>query len=68
MLKIKLATALVGISSIHLLKTFIAPENRPEHSILWQVIIHLVFVVSALILAWTDKIMVASAKANTETH
>jgi uncharacterized protein (TIGR00645 family) len=64
-LKVKLAMALIGISSIHLLKTFIATEITPEHvstgglpntTIMWQVIIHLTFVVSALMLAWTDKI------------
>ena len=64
-LKVKLAMALIGISSIHLLKTFIATEITPEHvstggltdtTIMWQVIIHMTFVVSALMLAWTDKI------------
>lgn len=61
-LKVKLATALVGISSIHLLKTFIEAENRPELAIKWQVIIHIVFVASAFALAWTDRTMVAGAK------
>lgn len=56
-LKVKLATALVGISSIHLLKTFIEADKRPEQTMLWQVIIHLAFVLSALLLAWTDKVM-----------
>ena len=55
-LKVKLATALIGISSIHLLKTFIATETHSEKSILWQVVIHLTFVVSAVLLAWTDKL------------
>lgn len=63
-LKIKLATALIGISSIHLLKVFIKPETHTDHTILWQVIIHGVFVFSAIFLAWTDRIMVMSAKAN----
>lgn len=56
-LKIKLATALIGISSIHLLKTFINAENIASEVMMWQVIIHLSFVVSAIFLAWTDKIM-----------
>jgi uncharacterized protein (TIGR00645 family) len=56
-LKVKLATALIGISSIHLLKTFINAPNLPEKAIFWQVAIHLTFVVSALAMAWTDKIM-----------
>ena len=55
-LKVKLATALIGISSIHLLKTFIAIESHSEKSILWQVVIHMVFVISALLLALTDKL------------
>jgi uncharacterized protein (TIGR00645 family) len=60
-LKVKLATALIGISSIHLLKTFINAANLPETAIFWQVMIHLTFVVSALAMAWTDKIMNSSA-------
>ncbi len=55
-LKVKLATALIGISSIHLLQTFINASKLPEHVMMWQVIIHLTFVVSAVIMAWTDKI------------
>ena len=57
MLKIKLSTAIIGISSIHLLKTFINAANLPEHTIQWQVIIHLVFLVSAFAMAMVDKIM-----------
>ena len=56
-LKIKLSTAIIGISSIHLLKTFINAANIPEHTIMWQVIIHVVFLVSALAMAMVDKIM-----------
>ena len=55
-LKVKLATALIGISSIHLLKTFIEAETKPSQMILWQVVIHMTFVVSALMLAWIDKL------------
>ena len=66
-LKVKLATALIGISSIHLLKTFIAVSSRgkseiteqaavTDQSIMWQVVIHLTFVLSALLLAWTDRL------------
>ena len=61
-LKVKLATALIGISSIHLLKTFIDTENHTEQSIRWQVIIHMTFVVSALMLAWTDKLTLRTSK------
>ena len=56
-LKIKLSTAIIGISSIHLLKNFINAGNLPEHTLQWQVIIHLVFIFSALAMAWVDKIM-----------
>ena len=57
-LKVKLAMALIGISSIHLLKTFINAGSITvsERTILWQVVIHLTFVVSALVLAWIDVI------------
>lgn len=56
-LKIKLSMALVGISSIHLLKTFINAANMTNDTIMWQVLIHITFVISALALAYTDKIM-----------
>ena len=55
-LKVKLATALIGISSIHLLKTFINAQHLPEAIIKWQVVIHLTFVVSALAMAYTDRL------------
>ena len=56
-IKIKLAASLIGISSIHLLKSFvdIANEN-PEH-VKWKIFIHITFLSSAILLAWTDKIM-----------
>jgi uncharacterized protein (TIGR00645 family) len=54
-LKVKLATALIGISSIHLLKTFIDPDVSAEKT-KWQVVIHVTFLVSALILAWIDRL------------
>lgn len=56
MLKVKLAMALIGISSIHLLKTFINAPHMNEQTIQWQVLIHLTFVVSALLMAYTDRI------------
>jgi len=55
-LKVKLATALIGISSIHLLKTFINADKVEQTTILWQVIIHVTFVGSAVILAWIDRL------------
>ncbi|CAG0927833.1 MAG: hypothetical protein EFKGCFLK_01451 [Rhodocyclaceae bacterium] len=59
-LKIKLSTAIISISSIHLLKTFINAANMADRAILWQVVIHVTFLVSALTMAWTDKIMTSS--------
>ncbi|MCD6025293.1 MAG: conserved rane protein of unknown function [Fibrobacteria bacterium] len=56
-LKIKMAGALVGISGIHLLKAFINITEKSNHEVMWQVIIHGVFLLSALALAWTEKIM-----------
>jgi uncharacterized protein (TIGR00645 family) len=55
-LKVKLAMALIGISSIDLLRTFINAEHTSDHTIVARVAIHLTFLVSALVLAWTDKI------------
>ena len=55
-LKVKLATAIIGISSIHLLKTFINAPHLNEQTIKWQVLIHLTFVISALVMAYTDRI------------
>ena len=73
-LKVKLATALISISSIHLLKTFIMALNPPggvplnSQGVMWQVIIHCVFVFSAIALAWTDKLMMAGVKAVKSDH
>jgi uncharacterized protein (TIGR00645 family) len=60
-LKVKLALALIGISSIHLLKTFINAEHMTQHTIMWQVTIHLAFVVSALAMAYTDRLTMREA-------
>ena len=56
-LKVKLATAIIGISSIHLLKTFINAQNMEEKTMFWQVTIHLTFLVSAVAIAAIDRIM-----------
>ena len=56
-LKVKLATAIIGISSIHLLKTFINAENYTEKVLLWQTLIHVAFLLSALAIALTDRLM-----------
>jgi uncharacterized protein (TIGR00645 family) len=56
-LKVKLATAIIGISSIHLLKTFINAAAYDEKTIYAQVGIHITFLVSALAIAAADRIM-----------
>jgi uncharacterized protein (TIGR00645 family) len=56
-LKVKLATAIIGISSIHLLKTFINAENYSEKVLLWQTVIHITFLLSAVAIALTDRLM-----------
>jgi uncharacterized protein (TIGR00645 family) len=62
-LKIKLAMAIIGISSIHLLRTFIEAGNlgKPDaaytsEAVMWQAIIHGAFILSALGIAWVDKL------------
>jgi uncharacterized protein (TIGR00645 family) len=60
-LKIKLASSLVGVSGIHLLKTFIELGHPPDYhhaisqmQVLWQVLIHVTFLGSAIALAFTE--------------
>ena len=81
-LKVKLAMAIIGISSVHLLKTFIAagsiglPVASPSavpvtgqvvtaEGVMWQTIIHAVFILSAIGIAWTDRLMMAQTPAKT---
>jgi uncharacterized protein (TIGR00645 family) len=57
LLKVKLATAIIGISSIHLLKTFINAENLSDKVLIAQTVIHMTFVLSAIAIAYIDKLM-----------
>nr|WP_245585127.1 TIGR00645 family protein [Solimonas flava] len=76
-LKVKLAMAIIGISSIHLLKTFIEAgalglpvcgaadaaarcTNSTPTGVMWQTIIHCVFIASAIGIAWTDRLMAST--------
>ncbi|KTD68243.1 transmembrane protein [Legionella steelei] len=59
-MKVKLALSLIGISSIHLLRTFIDPNKLSNYSVMWQVIIHLTLLVSALAIAFTNKMLTKS--------
>ena len=81
-LKVKLAMAIIGISSIHLLKTFIEAgtinayplcssvaagvkcTNITADGVMWQTIIHMAFIASAIGIAWTDRIMSAGMPAH----
>ncbi len=65
-LKVKLAMALIGISSIHLLKSFINAPNMTSETLKWQVIIHVTFLLSALAMAVTDRLMMANTKHQAE--
>ena len=60
LLKVKLATAIIGISSIHLLKTFINAENLSDRVLISQTVIHMAFVLSAVAIAYIDKLMTHS--------
>ncbi len=57
-MKIKLAIALITISSIHLLRTFMDPMQQSNTNILWQVLIHLTLLVSVLVLAIANRLIV----------
>jgi uncharacterized protein (TIGR00645 family) len=98
-LKVKLAMAIIGISSIHLLKTFIEagtiggmPLCNTEAGqlaaaamtqlgsnvrtcvmvtatgVMWQTIIHTIFILSAIGIAWTDRLMAHATKSSKEAH
>ncbi len=74
-LKVKLAMAIIGISSIHLLKTFIAigtlgadNSDYTEAGVMWQTIIHMVFILSAIGIAWTDSLMANAKKSGASNH
>lgn len=64
-LKTKLAMSIIGISSIHLLRTFIESSSKEVASstMMWQTIIHLAFVFSAMALAWIDKVSQTTANS-----
>lgn len=56
-LKVKLAMAIIGISSIHLLKTFINAQQYDEKTLIAQASIHVIFLLSALAIAYCDKLI-----------
>lgn len=56
-MKVKLALALIGISSIHLLRTFIDPSKYTNGAVAWQVGIHVTLLVSAITIAYTNRLL-----------
>jgi uncharacterized protein (TIGR00645 family) len=67
-LKTKLAMAIIGISSIHLLKTFINAVNYTPTVLIAQTTIHVVFLFSALAIAYTDRIMIGTQNQSKPHH
>ncbi len=65
-LKVKLATAIIGISSIHLLKTFINASAYDEKTLLAQTGIHMAFLFSALAIAYCDRIITQTSQQSGE--
>jgi uncharacterized protein (TIGR00645 family) len=55
-LKLKLMSSIVAISAIQLLKAFMAVQSTSDRDFTWLVVVHITFVVTGLLLAWTDKI------------
>ena len=55
-LKMKVAASIVAISSIHLLKVFMDAQNISDTKLMWYVIIHMTFVVSAFAMGYLDKL------------
>lgn len=55
-LKNKVAASIVAISSIHLLRVFMDAKNVPDNKLMWYVIIHLIFVLSAFVMGYLDRL------------
>jgi len=69
-LKTKLAMAIIGISSIHLLKTFInaTAYAKEPNVVIAQTVIHMVFILSAMAIAYTDRIMTVTQNQARAPH
>ena len=59
--EIFVSMSIIGISSIHMLQTFVNASNTPEKTMMWQLLLHLGFLVSAIALAYTDKILYSTS-------
>ena len=66
-MKVKLATAIIGISSIHLLTTFIRAESLSEKQMLWQTLIHVAFLASALAIALVERVLPTPATGHSDS-
>lgn len=65
-LKIKVASTIVAISSIHLLQVFLNADQYSENKIMWLTIVHMAFVLSALLLALIDRVMSTTKAAKSD--
>ncbi|WP_216870012.1 IS21-like element helper ATPase IstB [Streptomyces brasiliscabiei] len=63
-LKVKLATAIVGISSVHLLQMFVDVHHTSHHALLWGTVIHMAFIASAVLLAYMSGPMLREDKGH----
>ena len=63
-LKVKLSMSIISISSIHLLQTFVNASKISEKTMMWEVIIHFSFLISAIAMAYTDKILDSTSHKN----
>ena len=60
----QLSMSIISISSIHLLQTFVNASKISEKTIMWEVIIHFSFLISAIAMAYTDKILYSTSHKN----
>ncbi|HEY8540365.1 MAG TPA: TIGR00645 family protein [Steroidobacteraceae bacterium] len=67
-LKLKVASSIVAISSIHLLRAFMDAREVPNDKLMWYVLIHLTFVVSALLMGVLDRIAFAAHREDSKGH
>ncbi|MBA3480018.1 MAG: TIGR00645 family protein, partial [Lautropia sp.] len=67
-LKVKLGTAIIGISSIHLLKSFISAGTLTQHTLMWQTVIHVVFLASAVAIALIDRLLQPPSHTGSEAR
>jgi uncharacterized protein (TIGR00645 family) len=61
-LKVKVASTIVAISSIHLLQVFLNAGTMDTTRVMWLTIVHMAFVISALLLAYIDRVMAMTKK------